>query len=131
AGSSSATEALGSSASGYDATRRGTSVSMLMTGTSTSVSEAARLASATTSTGRALSTPWASSRAVHHALKPTDTAPMDTVAQNVTIQSAELAAAIATRSPGRTPYSSRSAAASDDTRAACSAKVRLPSRVAM
>ena len=52
--------------------------------------------------------PYSSSGPVHHALSGTTTAPIDAAAQNATDHSGKFRMAMATRSPGRTPWSSTS-----------------------
>ncbi len=128
AGSSSSTAALGSGASGCSVARRSWSSSRLIVGVAVAVSarSARRRASATTSFGVVSSSASCSSRADHQALQPTAIAPIDTVAQKVSIQAGELAASMATRSPLPIPYVVRSSRASEETRRACSAKVRRP-----
>lgn len=84
---------------------------------------AARLASAITTLGRVWLSVYSDSRREDHALQPTVIAPTATLAQNATIHSGWLAALMAIRSPGRTPYSSRSAVDSAATARACSMKL--------
>ena len=67
--------------------------------------------------------PYRISGPTHQPLRPTATAPRLTVAQNVMIHSGQFAARIATRSPGPTPYRSRSAAATEATSRSCSRNV--------
>ena len=86
----------------------------------TAASVSARFASATTTVGRLCVSPYSTSRGTHQPFNPTLMAPSICVAQNATTHSGVFAARIATRSPFRTPWSSRSAVARAATAAACS-----------
>ena len=124
AGWSSSISTSGRAASGTNASKSAKSSSMTTTGMPGSAPSrrARRLTSATSNFGAVWTRAcWISSR-VHQPLHATATAPSDTVAQNATIHSGQLAARMATRSPAATPRSVM-AAATEATRRWWSAKV--------
>ena len=129
-GSSSAAACGTSGVSGCWRVSRGMSSSMLRTASRPATSPA-RLASTTTALGPVWPSVYAASRRDDHALQPTVIAPTATAAQNDTIQPGWFAARMAIRSPGTTPYSSRSTLASDATARACPLKLSRSPEVTM
>ena len=85
-----------------------------------SASAVTRSGSATSTRAPACSSAPASWSPVHHALSGTATRPATIAAQNATVHSGTLRIAMATRSPGRSPCSSTSHAASPATERRCS-----------
>src|SRR5215212_8379902 len=114
-GSSSSSSTSGNGASGaYDSSAAKSSSNDntgRSSGSATPSSRASRGRSPRSTFGSVSSTAYAISSPVHQPLSPTATAPSATVAQNVSAYSTVFGATIATRSPGPTPYWSRSAAA--------------------
>ncbi len=114
-GSSSSSATSGKGASGaYDSSAAKSSSNESTgrsAGSSTPSRRSSRRRSPSSTLGSVSSTAYAISSPVHQPLRPTVTAPSATVAQNVSAYSTVLGATMATRSPGPTPYWSRSAAA--------------------